>query len=257
MAIERTTNCDESCSSQYIGTFLDPLDGKDSESGPGRFIGFPASEAMETGSDFFWLLGQRNDQAFGLRAEILPTSYRPEHGALSAVARVPERGCSVRMRQRNGCHWNRNVNHPASPPVRRRSLRSSSASAKRWAMHRHLWNGYSARWRDEVRCRRQPPRYCHLASIGFIDLRHVSAEKGDPCARCIGRTKGRPDCRRYRTAHPLRSRIAGALCVTIATLIINDLELIAQNPSRIAKLYRKPCRPPCHELQTRAMTAKP
>ena len=107
-------------------------------------------------------------------------------------------------------------------------------------MHRHLVDLHVG---DEVRCRgnRLVP---DIFTIGFDDLRHVSLT----LVRVVARRPGRPDCRRYRTAHPLDLESRRGRCVTIATLIINDLELIAQNPLQDRKTG-KLCRRRVTELQ--------
>ena len=82
-----------------------------------------------------------------------------------------------------------------------------------------------------------------IFTIGFDDLRHVSLTLVRVVARVrVGRIAD------GIARHILWISNRGALCVTIATLIINDLELIAQNPLQDRKTG-KLCRRRVTELQ--------
>ena len=106
-------------------------------------------------------------------------------------------------------------------------------------MHRHLVDLHVG---DEVRCRGNR-LVTVIFTIGFDDLRHVSLTLVRVVARVrVGRIAD------GIARHILWISNRGALCVTIATRIINDLELIAQNPLQDRKTG-KLCRRRVTELQ--------
>ena len=175
-----------------------------------------ASEA-ETGST---LLGQRKRQAFFVESEIL--QRQPSRDG--AFRRSRGRHDVLFARQN---HWNRET---ASPPA---SARGSDHPAHRPSMSCViLWNVG-----DEVRCRGNR-LVTVIFTIGFDDLRHVSLTLVRVVARVrVGRIAD------GIARHILWISNRGARCVTIA-IIINDLELIAQNPL----LGKSALPPPCHGI---------